>query len=80
MTTTEHSPSPPPERPTAATPGPRAAAFTNLYTQALSSTLKSVSYESFADCFPMIAKQAPGSLRHMHENFIGRLEQFAKVR
>jgi len=57
----------------------RAAAFTKLYNDALASTLKSISYESFADCFPVIAQQAPGSLKGMHNNFVRRLEGFAKV-
>lgn len=73
------SPSPPPTAPTASTPGPRASAFIKLYDGALSSTLQSISYESFAACFPLIAAQAPDSLRAMHGAFVGRLEGFAKV-
>jgi hypothetical protein len=74
-----HSPSPPPSAPTASTPGPRASAFITLYNSALSNTLKSISYDSFAACFPLIATQAPDSLRAMHGAFVGRLEGFAKV-
>ena len=75
----ERSPSPPPSAPTASTPGPRASAFITLYNNALSNTLKSISYDSFAACFPLIAAQAPDSLRAMHGAFVGRLEGFAKV-
>ena len=77
--TPERSPSPPPSVPTASTPGLRASAFIRLYNDALSNTLKSISYDSFAACFPMIAAQAPDSLRAMHGAFVGRLEGFAKV-
>src|SRR3954466_10996665 len=73
------SPSPPPVPPTASTPGIRASAFQKLHNDALASTLKAISYDSFADCFPLIAAQAPGSLRAMHGDFISRLERFAKV-
>jgi len=72
------SPSPPPAPPIALTPGPRAAAFTTLYNSALSNTLKSVPYESFAACFPSIAEQAPAALKAMHSGLTSRLEQFAK--
>lgn len=80
MPSADRSPSPPPSAPTASTPGPRASAFITLYNNALSNTLKSISYESFAACFPLIAQQAPDSLRAMHGAFVGRLEGFAKVR
>ncbi len=79
MSTSEPPDSPTPAPPTAQTPGPRASAFVKLYNDALSNTLKSISYESFAACFPLIAVQAPDSLRAMHGAFVGRLEGFAKV-
>ncbi|KAG0646910.1 hypothetical protein D0Z07_6468 [Hyphodiscus hymeniophilus] len=60
------SPSPPPSAPTANTPGPRAQAFIKLCNDALSKTLRSVSYDSFAACFPLIASQAPEALRTVH--------------
>ncbi len=76
----EKSPSPPPQPPTQQTPGPRAAAFIQLYNNALDSTLNAVSYESFAACFPQIAERAEVPLRAMHGGMVGRLEGFAKVR
>jgi kinetochore protein NNF1 len=74
----EASPSPPPQPPTANTPGPRATAFIQLYDSALASTLHSISYDSFSACFPSIAHSAPSSLQHMHGAFISRLSTFAK--
>ncbi|KAH8593736.1 Nnf1-domain-containing protein [Bisporella sp. PMI_857] len=71
------SPSPPPSAPTALTPGPRAAAFQTLYANALSNTLRSITYESFAACFPSIAISAPESLKSLHANFVQRLSDFA---
>ncbi|TAQ84889.1 hypothetical protein B7494_g6777 [Chlorociboria aeruginascens] len=72
------SPSPPPSAPVALTPGPRATAFNNLYAQTLKHTLKAVSLENFASCFPTIARNAPDQLRMMHRGMVERLEQFAK--
>ncbi|RFU24870.1 hypothetical protein B7463_g11468, partial [Scytalidium lignicola] len=75
----EHmSPSPPPQQPTPLTLGPRATAFLKLYDDALSHTLRAISYKSFAACFPTIAQSAPESLRGMHQGLVGRLEGFAK--
>jgi kinetochore protein NNF1 len=74
----EASPSPPPPAPTASTPGPRAAAFIQLYESALANTLRSISYESFSACFPSISASAPASLQHMHSAFISRLSTFAR--
>lgn len=73
------SPSPPPSAPTALTPGARATAFQTLYAKALSNTLHSISYSSFAACFPSIAVAAPDSLKSLHANFIQRLSDFASV-
>ena len=73
------SPSPPPTAPTALTPGVRAAAFQTIYDKTLTSTLNSISYSSFASCFPSIAAAAPDSLRSLHTNFIQRLRDFASV-
>ncbi|KAL2074151.1 hypothetical protein VTL71DRAFT_7929 [Oculimacula yallundae] len=72
------SPSPPPAPPTALTPGPRALAFSKLYSDALANTLKAISYTSFASCFPSIADQAPVALKGMHADMAGKLERFAK--
>ncbi|KAH9224012.1 Nnf1-domain-containing protein, partial [Leptodontidium sp. 2 PMI_412] len=75
---TPPSPSPPPPAPTTSTPGPRATAFTKLYNDALANTLKAVSYDSFASCFPSIAEGAPTALKGMHADMAGKLERFAK--
>ncbi|KAH8815965.1 Nnf1-domain-containing protein [Xylogone sp. PMI_703] len=72
------APSPPPQQPTPVTPGPRATAFIKLYDNALSHTLRAISYDSFAACFPSIARTAPESLKAMHQGLVGRLEGFAK--
>ncbi|KAI9055176.1 hypothetical protein LZ554_000140 [Drepanopeziza brunnea f. sp. 'monogermtubi'] len=72
------SPSPPPAPPIAQTPGPRAKKFIEVYELALSRTLASVSYASFAACFPSIAAQAPAALKGMHGSMVGRLEAFAR--
>ena len=71
--------SPVPQKPIGLTPGPRAQAFTTLYATALQKTLSSISYESFAACFPEISKSAPEALRSMHGNFVNKLELFGKV-
>jgi fructose-1,6-bisphosphatase len=63
----------------APTPGPRATAFLNLYQKTLDITLRNVSYENFAACFPTIAANAPENLRGMHAAMIERLEKFAQV-
>jgi kinetochore protein NNF1 len=73
------SPSPYPEPPTTQTPGPRATAFLNLYQKTLSTTLRTISYDNFAACFPTIATNAPGNLRGLHKAMIERLEAFAQV-
>ncbi|CCU80149.1 spindle pole protein Nnf1 [Blumeria hordei DH14] len=59
------------------TPGPRAKAFVTLYYSALQSTLRSVPYESFEACFPLIAAQAPTALRAMWQGMRDGLESFA---
>jgi len=74
------SPSPRPEQPTAQTPGPRATAFLNLYQKTFSTTLRTISYDNFAACFPTIATNAPENLRGLHKAMIERLEGFAQVR
>jgi kinetochore protein NNF1 len=75
---TETPSSPPPQAPTPLTPGPRATAFLNLYNSALDSTLKSISYDSFSSCFPIISTQADAALRGMHAGMISRLGVFAR--
>ncbi|EPE32452.1 hypothetical protein GLAREA_07585 [Glarea lozoyensis ATCC 20868] len=77
MAQPEKSPSPPPPVPTPLTPGPRATAFTTLYSKTLTATLNAISYDAFAACFPEIARKAPGALRVFHGQFLGRLEGLA---
>ncbi|CAL3972170.1 unnamed protein product, partial [Diplocarpon coronariae] len=77
MASEPQSPSPPPPAPTALTPGPRALAFSTLHSKTLSKTLSSISYPSFAACFPRIAEQAPAALKGMHGSMVSRLEGFA---
>lgn len=75
----EPSPSPPPQQPTAITPGPRATHFLSLYNGALKTTLKTISYDNFAACFPTPATKVPDRLRVMHRGLVERLEGFANV-
>lgn len=70
---------PPPSQQPQPQPGPRAARFMDLYQQTLSKMLSTVTYEDFAACFPTVAGAAEGSLREMHNLFVGRLREFAEV-
>ena len=70
--------SPPPEAPTPLTPGPRAVALQTIYTNALTSTLSSITPASFNACFPSIAQSAPGALQSLHEGLIAKLQAFAR--
>lgn len=75
----DKSPSPAPNPPTALTPGVRANAFMELYHKTLSKTLSVITYANFASCFPTIAASpAASSLKHIHEQFVSRMEHFAK--
>jgi kinetochore protein NNF1 len=73
---TSASPSPPPSAPTQSIiqPGPRAAALKKIYTSALTSTLKSNSYENFSSCFPTPAKYCPTALEGVYRQLNTRLE------
>lgn len=60
-------------------PGHRAAAFQELYSKTLTKTLSIMTYQNFATCFPTIAASPmAGSLKHIHEQFVKRLEEFAR--
>ncbi|KAA6416171.1 MAG: hypothetical protein FRX48_00891 [Lasallia pustulata] len=52
----------PPPTPHPTTPGPRALAFTTLFTSALTHTLHRLSYPAFAACFPTPAHHTPDLL------------------
>ncbi|OHE95670.1 hypothetical protein CORC01_09102 [Colletotrichum orchidophilum] len=68
--------SPPlPQKHTPATPGPRAGRFIQLYDGALSSTLRKVSYDNFASCFPTVAAHAPNTLRNVQKQMVDYLEE-----
>ena len=69
----DRSPSPAPPPPVAAAPGPRATALQKLYADAIAHVLKTCSYNNFASCFPTPAKEVPGSIKHLHEQFNDRL-------
>lgn len=75
----KQSASPAPEPPTAQTPGRRATAFLDLYQKTLSTSLRTISYDNFAACFPTMAVNAPENLRGLHKAMIERLEGFAQV-
>jgi kinetochore protein NNF1 len=77
-TSPDHSPSPPPQAPIASTPGIRAAGFIDIYNKTLNNTLSAISYSTFSECFPLIAAQAPGALKAMHESVVSRLGGFAR--
>jgi kinetochore protein NNF1 len=76
-TTDVKSPSPPPNPPTALTPGVRAQAFITLYNKTLDSTLNSISTSSFSACFPSISTNAPTQLAAMHTGMTNGLRSFA---
>jgi hypothetical protein len=65
--------------PSTPTPGPRAAAFLQLYDKTLTTTLRTISYEAFSACFPNLSESAPETLRAFHGQMIERLGAFAKV-
>ncbi|TQS33147.1 hypothetical protein Golomagni_06519 [Golovinomyces magnicellulatus] len=77
VTNSRASSSPPQSSSATVTPGPRATAFKNLYHSALQSTLKAISYDSFAACFPLLSAQAPQALRAMWQAMRDGLEGFA---
>lgn len=63
----------------ASTPGPRATALHSIYNEALNHTVKSISYEHFASCFPTPAKYCPDSLRRVWSQMMGRFEELSRV-
>lgn len=72
--------SPPlPARHVQVTPGPRAAGFQNLLDKSLESTLKKVSWENFAACYPTIAAQAPATLKAVQKQMVERLGTLCRV-
>jgi kinetochore protein NNF1 len=77
MATSQDSRSPSPDirPPIASTPGPRATALQKLYSDAIAHVLKTCNYSNFSACFPTAAREVPQSLRLLHEQFTGKLDQ-----
>ena len=73
------SPSPPPRPPVSLVPGPRAEALQKIFDGALKTTLKTVSYDNFAACFPTPARRVPDALGGLHRDFVNRLSEVCKV-
>lgn len=69
------SPSPAPQAPVAAAPGPRAAKLNQVFTGALSSSLKANSYANFSACFPTPARYCPTALEGVWKQLNTRLEE-----
>lgn len=72
---TSRSPSPPPQAPVAAAPGPRASKLQQVFTGAMSSSLKANSYANFSACFPTPAKYCPSALEGVWKQLNTRLEE-----
>ncbi len=60
-------------------PGHRATALQNIYNEALTHTVKSITYDRFAACFPTPATYCPDSLKKVWSQMMGRFEELAKV-
>lgn len=77
--------SPPlPSRHTAATPGPRAQRFQEMFSLALNHTLTKISPDNFASCYPTVAAQAPGVLAQVQRSMVDRFadlcnQEFGRV-
>lgn len=77
--------SPPlPSRHTAATPGPRAQRFQEMFSLALNHTLTKISPDNFASCYPTVAAQAPGVLGQVQRAMVDRFadlcnQEFGRV-
>ncbi|ERF73641.1 hypothetical protein EPUS_00894 [Endocarpon pusillum Z07020] len=69
------SPSPPPSLPIASSPGPRFLALQKIFTQALTSTLKTSSYANFSKCFPTPAQHCPTALEGVWKQLNAKLEE-----
>jgi kinetochore protein NNF1 len=72
---TSLSPSPPPSLPIASSPGPRFVKLQKIFSQALTSTLKSNSYANFSQCFPTPAQHCPAALESVWKQLNTKLEE-----
>jgi kinetochore protein NNF1 len=70
-----NSPSPAPEAPVAAIPGPRATKLQEVFRLGLSSSLKANSYANFSTCFPTPATYCPTALEGVWKQLNTRLEE-----
>ena len=70
---TSRSPSPALSAPIPTAPGPRATALEKLYADAITHVLKTCNYANFSACFPTPAREVPGSLKLLHEQFTEKL-------
>ncbi|KAI9882287.1 MAG: hypothetical protein M1823_005965 [Watsoniomyces obsoletus] len=59
-------------------PGHRATALQNIYNEALTHTVKTITYDRFAACFPTPAAYCPESLKKVWSQMMGRFEELAK--
>jgi kinetochore protein NNF1 len=57
----------------------RATTFVELFDRALDATLKKISYENFAACFPTTAQYRPETLKKFWQDFVDRLGEKSKV-
>ena len=73
------SPSPPPPAPVPLTPGPRASRLQQVFSEALSRTLRANSYANFSSCFPTPSKHVPRSLEAVWRQLNAKLEESAKA-
>ncbi|KAI9813380.1 MAG: hypothetical protein M1826_002499 [Phylliscum demangeonii] len=66
------TPTPPPA------PGHRAQRLQTIFHEALAHTIKTISYEHFASCFPTVAAACPDSLRAVWQQMRARFEELAR--
>jgi hypothetical protein len=59
--------------------GHRATALHNIYSEALAHTVKQISYDKFASCFPTPAAYCAESLRSLWSRLMTRFEMIARV-
>lgn len=66
-----------PPAPIPLTPGPLATRLRSVYSNALSHTIRTCSYENFSSCFPTPAAKTPRVLRAVWEQIVGKIESKA---
>ena len=59
--------------------GRRATALRTIYNEALTHTIKTVSYDRFIACFPTPARYCPESLKGVWKQMMSRFEELARV-